>query len=136
MRALGQRGGKARRKGLAGQLPEAERQSLREHLRRGLDPELVVRAANEILAGENQAARGNMIRFLADLELYRHGGGECPRCKAHANIDMAAVRAKLTTLLVRQSAAATEADERRIEARAEQLAEERLAALRQEHAIG
>jgi hypothetical protein len=76
MRALGSRGGRSRRKGVAEQLPEAERASLRERLRRGLDPDLVVQTANEILAGENQTARGNMIRFLADLELYRKDGGE------------------------------------------------------------
>jgi hypothetical protein len=82
MRELGSRGGRSRRRGVAEQLPEAERASLREQLRRGLDPDLVVRTANEILAGENQTARGNMIRFLADLELYRKDGDECPRCAA------------------------------------------------------
>jgi hypothetical protein len=62
MKELGARGGRARRNGVPEQLPEAERASLREQLRRGLDPELVVRTANESLAGKNQTARGNMIR--------------------------------------------------------------------------
>jgi hypothetical protein len=37
MRELGHRGGTSRRKGVAEQLPETERQSLREFLRDGLD---------------------------------------------------------------------------------------------------
>jgi hypothetical protein len=100
MRALGHRGGKARRKGVAEQLPDAERASLREQLRRGLDPELVVRTANEILAGENQTARGNMIRFLADLELYRKDGDECPRCAA-MRANGPANRAKVDEMIAR-----------------------------------
>jgi hypothetical protein len=82
MRELGHRGGKAGRKGVAEQLPETERASLREQLRRGLDPAVVVAAANDILAGENQSARTSMVRFLSDLELYRREGDECPKCTA------------------------------------------------------
>jgi hypothetical protein len=41
MRELGHRGGKARRKGVAEQLPEAERASLRQYLRDGLDHETI-----------------------------------------------------------------------------------------------
>jgi hypothetical protein len=100
MRELGHRGGKARRKGVAEQLPEAERTSLREQLRRGLDPELVVCTANEILAGENQTARGNMIRFLADLELYRRDGVECPRCAA-ARAEGPAAREEVYRMIAR-----------------------------------
>jgi hypothetical protein len=100
MRELGHRGGKARRKGLGEHLAEGERASLREQLRRGLDPELVVRTANEILAGENQTARGNMIRFLADLELYRKDGDECPRCAA-VNAEGPAAEQKVNEMIAR-----------------------------------
>jgi hypothetical protein len=55
------------------------------------------------------------------------------RCAANDAIDMVAVRQKLATLLERQVGQATAAQ---IEERAEQLALQRLAALKQEHAIG
>ena len=103
MRALGRQGGRARRKGVAEELPDAERQSLREQLRRGLDPELVVRTANEILAGENQTARGNMIRFLADLELYRKDGDEEDRARERAKAGFEA-RERLARLLAQRAA--------------------------------
>ena len=66
---------------------------------KGSTPTFVVRTANEILAGENQTARGDMIRFLADLELYRHDGG-CPVCRERAE-NPVDVEAKLSSLLAR-----------------------------------
>jgi hypothetical protein len=82
MRELGHRGGKSRRKGVAEQLPEAERQSLRQHLREKLDHGTVVEAVERSLAGGNESARVAAVKFLADLELYRKDGDECPRCAA------------------------------------------------------
>jgi hypothetical protein len=70
-RELGRKGGKARRKGLAEQLPEAAALSLRDTLREGLDPAAVLAAAHRALTGENEAARVSVIKFLADLEIYR-----------------------------------------------------------------
>jgi hypothetical protein len=108
MRELGRRGGKGRRGGLAKQLPAAERESLREALRAGLDHELVVATANEVLSGQNQSARANMIRFLADLELYRKEGDDCPRC-AQVKAEAPAVREKLKQLIESRAARAVEA---------------------------
>jgi hypothetical protein len=71
---------------------------------------------------------------LADLDVY--GGKDCPVCAKTAAIDHDEIRRKLTTLLVRQSVAATEATERLIEERAEEIAQERLEALKAERAIG
>jgi len=82
MRELGRRGGKSRRKGVAEQLPEAERQSLREFLREGLDHETIKAAIERSLAGGNESARVACVKFLSDLELYRKDGDECPRCAA------------------------------------------------------
>lgn len=113
MRELGHRGGKARRKGIGEQLPEAERASLREQLRRALDPELVVRTANEILAGENQTARGNMIRFLADLELYRKDGGEQDDERLR-QVRAARERQRLANLLSGRAAAAAAEGQREL----------------------
>ena len=102
MRELGRKGGKSRRKGVAEQLPEQQRQSLRDQLRRGLDPELVVRTANEILAGANETARANMIRFLSDLELYKVDGADaCPRCAKFTEAQSAGARAKVNELIAR-----------------------------------
>jgi hypothetical protein len=83
MKALGHRGGKSRRKGVAEQLPEAERQSLLQHLRDTLDHTTVVEAVERSLAGGNESARVAAVKFLADLELYRKDGEDvCPRCAA------------------------------------------------------
>jgi hypothetical protein len=71
MRELGHRGGKSRRKGVAEQLPESERQSLRESLRDGLDHETIKTAIERSLLGDNESARVACVKFLADLELYR-----------------------------------------------------------------
>ena len=82
MRELGHRGGKARRQGAAEQLPAPERESLRQHLRDKLDHATVVEAVQRSLAGGNESARVAAVKFLADLELYRKDGDECPRCAA------------------------------------------------------
>jgi hypothetical protein len=83
MRALGRKGGRGRRQGVAEQLPETERQSLREFLRDGLDHETIKAAIERSLAGSNESARVACVKFLSDLELYRQNDGdECPRCAA------------------------------------------------------
>jgi hypothetical protein len=82
MRELGHRGGKARRKGVAEQLPAGERGSLRQHLRANLAPAAVLVAVQRSLDGGNESARVAAVKFLADLELYRKEGDECPRCAA------------------------------------------------------
>jgi hypothetical protein len=74
MRELGHRGGKARRRGVAEQLPAAERESLREKLRDQLDHNLVKTAIERALAGGNESARVAAVKFLADLELYKADG--------------------------------------------------------------
>jgi hypothetical protein len=71
MRELGSRGGKARRAGVVEQLPKPERESLRHHLRAQLDHDVILAAVQQTLAGGNESARVQCIRFLADLELYR-----------------------------------------------------------------
>jgi hypothetical protein len=82
MRELGRRGGKGRRQGVAEQLPEGERLSLRQFLRDGLDHETIKAAIERSLAGGNESARVACVKFLSDLELYRQDGDECPRCAA------------------------------------------------------
>jgi hypothetical protein len=100
MRELGRRGGKARRGGLAKQLPATERESLREALRAGLDHEVVVGAVRQSLNGGNESARVAAVKFLADLELYRKEGDDCPRC-AQVKAEAPTVREKLTRDLER-----------------------------------
>jgi hypothetical protein len=80
MRELGHRGGKARRKGVAEQLPEAERQSLREFLRDGLDHETIRAAIERSLGGNNESARVSAVKLLSDLDLYGGRDGVCSRC--------------------------------------------------------
>jgi hypothetical protein len=82
MRELGRKGGKSRRKGVAEQLPEGERLSLRQFLRDGLDHETIKAAIERSLSGGNESARVACVKFLSDLELYRRDGDECPRCAA------------------------------------------------------
>lgn len=76
MRELGAKGGRARRKGVAEQLPAGERESLRQHLRDTLDHETIKAAIERALAGGNESARVAAVKFLADLELYRKDGGK------------------------------------------------------------
>jgi hypothetical protein len=76
-RELGRKGGKARRGGLVAQLPDIERESLRDRLRTRLDPEKVQAAIEQSLGGGNESARVAAVRFLADLadlEIYRKDG--------------------------------------------------------------
>jgi hypothetical protein len=82
MRELGRKGGKARRAGVVEQLPAGERESLRQHLRANLAPASVLEAMQRSLAGGNESARVAAVKLLADLELYRKEGDECPRCAA------------------------------------------------------
>ena len=83
MKAIGRKGGKSRRQGVAEQLPEGERESLSEALRRGLDHEDIVAAVKQSLAGGSESARVAAVRFLSDLETYRKGD-DCPRCAARS----------------------------------------------------
>lgn len=98
MAALGRKGGKGRRRGVAEQLPTAERESLREALRAGLEHKDVVDAVRQSLNGGNESARVAAVKFLADLELYRKDGDDCPRC-AQVKAEAPAVRDKLDRLL-------------------------------------
>lgn len=145
MRELGRQGGKARRAGVAAKLPEAERRSLRDVLRSELDPLRVKAAIEQSLAGGNESARVQAVRFLADLELYRQDG-ECPRCAARAaDAEAGGHRARLIELLSRRADGwAEQADEHNLVAlagRVEQLEAElveeraRLQALREEHGV-
>ena len=71
MKLIGAKGGRARHAGVAEQLPERERASLRERLRDKLDHETVIAAIERALAGGNESARVAAVKFLADLELYK-----------------------------------------------------------------
>jgi hypothetical protein len=82
MRELGRKSGEARRRGVARELPQEARQSLRTILREQLEPEKVKAAIEQSLAGGNESARVAAVKFLADLELYRRDGDECPTCAA------------------------------------------------------
>jgi hypothetical protein len=126
MRELGRLGGQS-----SGRVkPESVPQSLREELRT-LDPKIVRGAVEQALTGGNEAARVSAVKLLADLDVY--GGKECPVCAKTAAIDMGEVRAKVDRLIARDAAALAAAQ---VEERAEQQAQERLAALKQEHALG
>ena len=61
---------------MAEQLPQTERQSLRQFLRDGLDDETIKAAIERSLAGCNESARVACVKFLSDLELYRKDGDE------------------------------------------------------------
>jgi hypothetical protein len=98
MRELGHRGGKARRKGVGEQLPDAARLSLRDVLREQLDHGKVKAAIEQSLAGGNESARVSAVKFLADLELYRKDGDECPVC-AKRKGEAGDVRERLAALL-------------------------------------
>jgi hypothetical protein len=100
MRALGRKGGKGRRQGVAEQLPETERLSLREFLRDGLDRETIKAAIERSLAGGNESARVACVKFLSDLELYREDGEECPRCAA-VKAEGPAAREKVNDMIAR-----------------------------------
>jgi hypothetical protein len=76
MRELGRKGGKARGSRAAAQLKPAERASVRQHLRDNLDPDVILAGVQQALAGGNELARVQCIRFLADLELHREGDSE------------------------------------------------------------
>jgi hypothetical protein len=102
MRALGHRGGKARRRGVAEQLPAAERASLRERLRDQLDHGVVQTAIERALAGGNESARVAAVKFLADLELYRKYAEEEDRAHAIAKAG-AEARQYLANALARRA---------------------------------
>jgi hypothetical protein len=92
MRELGHRGGKARRKGVADQLPT----SLREELRK-LDPAVVRGAIEQALAGNNESARVSAVKLLADVDAFSREGG-CPVC-AEREAEGPAEALKLLALL-------------------------------------
>jgi hypothetical protein len=100
MRELGHRGGKARRQGVAEQLPAGERESLRQHLRANLDHSTVLGAVQRSLEGGNESARVAAVKFLADLELYRKDTDECPRCAAR-KAEGPAARERVNELIAR-----------------------------------
>jgi hypothetical protein len=100
MRELGRKGGKARRQGVAEQLPAGERESLRQYLRDGLDHETIKTAIERSLLGDNESARVACVKFLADLELYRKDGDECPRCAA-MKAEGPAARERVNELIAR-----------------------------------
>lgn len=79
-RELGRKSGESRRRGP--KQPERVHEGLREALRAGLDNEDVVAAVRQSLSGGNESARVAAVKFLADLELYRKDGDDCPRCAA------------------------------------------------------
>jgi hypothetical protein len=86
---------------VAEQLPETERQSLREFLREGLDHETIKAAIERSLAGGNESARVACVKFLSDLELYRKTSDECPRCAKFTEAESAEARAKVDELIAR-----------------------------------
>src|SRR5512133_559058 len=99
---LGHRGGRSRRKGVTEELPERERQSLREFLGDGLDHDVILGAVQQALAGGNESARVACVKFLSELELYRKDGDECPRCaamKAEGPANRAAVDQMISRLV-------------------------------------
>jgi hypothetical protein len=98
MRELGRRSGEARRRGVARELPQEARQSLRAILREQLEPEKVKAAIEQSLAGGNESARVAAVKFLADLELYRKDGDECSQC-AQAKAEAPQAWAKVEHLL-------------------------------------
>jgi hypothetical protein len=102
MRALGKLGGKASRGGVP-KLPEKERASLREHLRDKLDHEVILAAVQQALAGGNESARVQCIRFLADLELYRQEDREQHIRERESQTHAAAARAFLAERLSRSA---------------------------------
>jgi hypothetical protein len=70
MRELGRLSAAARRRCPAAKLPEAERERVRQRLR-DLDPDVILAASQEVLAGGNLAAKVQIIRFIANLELFQ-----------------------------------------------------------------
>jgi hypothetical protein len=66
MRELGKASARARTKAKAKAVPASLREKLRE-----LDPETTKAACEEVLSSGNLTAKVAVVRFLADLELYR-----------------------------------------------------------------
>ena len=66
MRELGKASARARGKARAKAVPASLREKLRE-----LDPETTKAACEEVLSSGNLTAKVAVVRFLADLELYR-----------------------------------------------------------------
>jgi hypothetical protein len=85
---------------VAEQLPAAERESLRQHLRANLDHSSVLEAVQRSLGGGNESVRVAAVKFLADLELNRKDGDECPRCAAIA-AEGPAAREKVNEMIAR-----------------------------------
>ena len=136
MRELGHRGGKARRKGVAEQLPAGERESLRQHLRANLDHLTVLGAVQRSLEGGNESARVAAVKFLADLELYRKDAddGLCPRCAGEPYVldnDVTAEEAATVLEMLEECGVF----DWKIEQLAQRRAEELTRAFREEHGL-
>jgi hypothetical protein len=131
MRELGRKSGEARRR----PNPERVPTSLREELR-NLDPSIVRGAIEQALAGGNESARVSAVKLLADIDAFRQDG-ECPVCaEREADAQTGRHRKRLIELLSRGAPDEGELVPRdQVEAMAEKMAQERLAALREEHGI-
>jgi hypothetical protein len=133
MRELGHRGGKSRRKGVAEQLPQTERQSLREFLRDGLDHETIKTAIERSLSGDNESARVACVKFLADLELYRKDGDQDEQRKADFARAGAEARQYLAEQLDRRARVLKAADVQQVRDVLEEVADEMRAAAVDQH---
>jgi soluble lytic murein transglycosylase-like protein len=89
--------------------PPGERESLRQHLRANLAPAAVLEAVQRSLGGGNESARVAAVKFLADLELYRKEGDECPRWAA-MKAEGPAAREHLFQMIARYVEAAVRAE--------------------------
>jgi hypothetical protein len=85
---LGRRGG-AVGKGNA-RIRKQTPASLRAMLRERLDPELVLAAVQQALAGSSEAARVSAVKLLADLETYSQGSREQWEREMRGQIEAAA----------------------------------------------
>jgi hypothetical protein len=146
---------------VAEQLPAGARESLRQFLRDGLDRETIKAAIERSLAGGNESARVAAVKFLADLELYRQDGDEEDRIAAgqkaaaeareYLSRELARPAPYEEQRLIEELAAGDSERARRILAAlaaqgqlvpredvvrmAEEMATERLEALKQEHGL-
>jgi hypothetical protein len=133
MKELGRKGGKARRKGVAEQLPAGERESLRQYLRDGLDHETIKTAIERSLSGDNESARVACVKFLADLELYRKDGDQDEQRKADFARAGAEARQYLAEQLDRRARVLKAADVQQVRDVLEEVADEMRAAAVDQH---
>jgi hypothetical protein len=109
--------------------------SLRDELQK-LDPAIVRGAIERALAGDNESARVAAVKLLADVDAFRKDG-QCPVCaEREADAQTGRHRKRLIELLTQGAPDEGELVPRdEVEAMAETMAQERLAALREEHGI-